>query len=194
MSPHLDSWNSFLFYDRFYLTFYHILTKPRSHRAYQLGAIILGVMSDAYGRRPAFQLATLLVVLFGLLTTFATGFWWLLIFRTLVGVGAGGMEVPFDLLGEIVTHKEKSRCVLLGFIQNICFSTRQWWSTSNLCTIRSRGDCFSLTDPDTAQTTGTTSVIRKFCFCSLAHFSPPATMEQLHNQTTKIGRCLLVVV
>lgn len=68
-------------------------------------------MSDAFGRRPAFQVATLLVVLFGLLTTFATSFWWLLLFRTLVGVGAGGMEVPFDLLGEIVTHKEKSRYV-----------------------------------------------------------------------------------
>eukprot|EP00903_Cladosiphon_okamuranus_P012057 g11321.t1 len=77
-----------------------------------LGAIILGVMSDAYGRRPAFQLATLLVVVNGLLTTFATGFWWLLIFRTLVGVGAGGMEVPFDLLGEIVTHTEKSRILV----------------------------------------------------------------------------------
>eukprot|EP00752_Nemacystus_decipiens_P015681 g13995.t1 len=74
-----------------------------------LGAIILGVMSDAYGRRPAFQVATLLVVLFGLLTTFATGFWSLVIFRSLVGVGAGGMEVPFDLLGEIVTHQEKNR-------------------------------------------------------------------------------------
>ena len=82
---------------------------------YQLGAIILGVMSDAYGRRPAFQLATLLVVLFGLLTTFATGFWSLLIFRTLVGIGAGGMEVPFDLLGEIVTHEEKSRYVVTRY-------------------------------------------------------------------------------
>ncbi|CAM9520869.1 unnamed protein product [Hapterophycus canaliculatus] len=66
-------------------------------------------MSDAYGRRPAFQVATLLVVIFGLLTTFAPSFWWLLLFRSMVGVGAGGMEVPFDLLGELVTHKEKSR-------------------------------------------------------------------------------------
>ncbi|CAM9828892.1 unnamed protein product [Scytosiphon promiscuus] len=77
-----------------------------------LGAIILGVMSDAYGRRPAFQAATLLVVVFGLLTTFAPSFWWLLFFRSMVGVGAGGMEVPFDLLGEIVTHKEKSRILV----------------------------------------------------------------------------------
>ncbi|CAN0265398.1 unnamed protein product, partial [Ectocarpus fasciculatus] len=66
----------------------------------QVGAIFLGMLSDAYGRRPSFQVATLLVVLFGLSTTFATSFWWLLLFRSLVGVGAGGMEVPFDLLGE----------------------------------------------------------------------------------------------
>lgn len=89
-------------------------------------------MSDAYGRRPAFQLATLLVVMFGLLTTFATGFWWLLIFRTLVGVGAGGMEVPFDLLGEIVTHKEKSRYVFAGDVHSVfcslAFLQRQRWS------------------------------------------------------------------
>ncbi|CAN0180784.1 unnamed protein product, partial [Ectocarpus sp. 4 AP-2014] len=66
----------------------------------QVGAIVFGVFSDLYGRRPAFLVATLLVVLFGLSTTFATSFWWLLLFRSLVGVGAGGMEVPFDLLGE----------------------------------------------------------------------------------------------
>lgn len=68
-------------------------------------------MSDDYGRRPAFRVATLLVVVFGVFTTFAAGFWWLLLFRTCVGIGAGGMEVPFDLLGEIVTQKEKSRYV-----------------------------------------------------------------------------------
>lgn len=71
--------------------------------------MILGVVSDLYGRRPAFQIATMLVVGFGVLTSVAPSFWWLLCFRSMVGVGAGGMEVPFDLLGEIVTRKEKSR-------------------------------------------------------------------------------------
>ena len=69
----------------------------------------LGLLSDTYGRRPAFQLATLLVVVFGLMTVFASSFWWLLLFRSMVGVGAGGMEVPFDLLSEIVPRREKSR-------------------------------------------------------------------------------------
>lgn len=71
--------------------------------------MVLGVISDIYGRRPSFQLATALVAVFGLLTVFAPSYWWLLGFRSMVGVGAGGMEVPFDLLGEIVPHKEKSR-------------------------------------------------------------------------------------
>lgn len=75
----------------------------------QLGAVAFGVLSDSYGRRPAFQLATALVVTFGLLTVFAPSFWWLLMFRSMVGVGAGGMEVPFDLLSEMVPRREKAR-------------------------------------------------------------------------------------
>ena len=80
----------------------------------QLGAVVFGLFSDTYGRRPAFLCATLLVVVFGLLTVLAPGFWSLLLFRSMVGVGAGGMEVPFDLLSEIVPRREKSRCGVSG--------------------------------------------------------------------------------
>lgn len=76
-----------------------------------MGSLALGVMSDTLGRRPAFLLATMLVLLFGVSTTFATNIWWLVVFRTLVGFGAGGMEVPFDLLGEMINHKENNRSV-----------------------------------------------------------------------------------
>lgn len=69
----------------------------------------IGVISDAKGRRAGFGVATLLVLLFGLLTVAASSFWWLILFRTLVGVGAGGMEVPFDLLGEALPRKNKAR-------------------------------------------------------------------------------------
>lgn len=74
-----------------------------------MGAVILGLISDEYGRRPGFKIATGLVLVFGLLTVVAPSFWWLLLFRTMVGVGAGGMEVPFDLLSEIVPRNEKGR-------------------------------------------------------------------------------------
>lgn len=77
--------------------------------ALQVGAIVLGVVSDHYGRRPGFKIATGLVLTFGLLTVVAPSFWWLLFFRSMVGVGAGGMEVPFDLLSELVPKKEKGR-------------------------------------------------------------------------------------
>ncbi|CAN0370578.1 unnamed protein product, partial [Laminaria digitata] len=77
-----------------------------------LGAVVFGLFSDSHGRRPAFQLATLLVVVFGLMTVFAPSFWWLLLFRSMVGVGAGGMEVPFDLLSEIVPRREKARVLV----------------------------------------------------------------------------------
>lgn len=69
--------------------------------------MFLGVVSDLYGRLIGFKVATILVVLFGLLTVAAPDFWWLLLFRSLVGVGAGGMEVPFDLLSEIVPRKDR---------------------------------------------------------------------------------------
>lgn len=69
----------------------------------------LGIFSDRYGRRPGFLVATLLVFVFGLLTSVAPSYWWLLFCRSLVGIGAGGMEVPFDLLTELVTVKRKAR-------------------------------------------------------------------------------------
>lgn len=71
--------------------------------------MVLGVIGDVYGRRPGFKIATGLVLGFGLLTVVAPSFGWLLFFRTMVGVGAGGMEVPFDLLGELVPRSEKGR-------------------------------------------------------------------------------------
>lgn len=68
-----------------------------------------GVLSDAYGRRPAFQLATGMVLAFGMLTAAAPSFYWLVLCRMLVGAGASGMTVPYDLLGEVVPREEKSR-------------------------------------------------------------------------------------
>ena len=71
--------------------------------------MFMGVFSDKYGRRLGFLVATMMVVVFGLLTVAAPSFWWLLMFRSMVGVGAGGMEVPFDLLSEVVPVKHKRR-------------------------------------------------------------------------------------
>ncbi|CAM9411951.1 unnamed protein product [Choristocarpus tenellus] len=77
-----------------------------------VGALALGVVSDLYGRRTAFLIATLLVTIFGLLTAAAPSYAWLIGFRSLVGVGAGGMEVPFDLLSEVVPALDRASVLL----------------------------------------------------------------------------------
>lgn len=74
-----------------------------------MGAIVLGLVSDAYGRLPAFKIATGLVSSFGMLTALAPSYWWLLFFRVMVGVGTGEMDVPFDLIWEVLPLKHKGR-------------------------------------------------------------------------------------
>ncbi|CAN0007056.1 unnamed protein product [Choristocarpus tenellus] len=74
-----------------------------------IGSVALGVVSDLYGRRRAFLIATLLVTICGLLTAAAPSYAWLIAFRSLVGVGAGGIEVPFDLLSEVVPSHNRDR-------------------------------------------------------------------------------------
>jgi fucose permease len=71
------------------------------------GSQIWGVVSDVYGRRVGFLLATLLVTIGGLLTAFAKSFSFLLFARAIVGLGIGGTHVPFDLLAEFMPSKER---------------------------------------------------------------------------------------
>lgn len=91
----------------FFLT--RLLSRGYTYIHTQVGAIVLGVLSDNYGRVPAFKMATSLVLCFGLLTVAAPSYYWLLFFRTMVGIGAGGMEVPFDLIGEVLPKRLKGR-------------------------------------------------------------------------------------
>ncbi|CAM9948989.1 unnamed protein product, partial [Discosporangium mesarthrocarpum] len=76
------------------------------------GAIVFGVVSDIYGRRKAFLASTLLVFCFGILTALAPSYLWLVLSRAMVGVGAGGMEAPFDLLSELVPTPIRDRTLL----------------------------------------------------------------------------------
>ncbi|CAM9765552.1 unnamed protein product [Choristocarpus tenellus] len=77
-----------------------------------VGSIILGVVSDIYGRRSAFLIGALLVSICGLLSAVAPSFAWLIGFRFLVGVGAGGAEVPFDLLSELVATPNRDSILM----------------------------------------------------------------------------------
>jgi|EP00982_Pelagococcus_subviridis_P010603 MFS family permease len=65
-----------------------------------IGCAVFGVYADRRGRRPAFVLGTLFVAVFGVASAFSTRLVAMLILRGLVGVGIGGITVPFDLLAE----------------------------------------------------------------------------------------------
>lgn len=80
------------------------------------GSGFWGVLSDWYGRKRAFIFATAVITLGGILTGFATSFPLLLFFRGLVGFGVGGMNVPFDLLAELLPATQRG-----GFLVYIEF-------------------------------------------------------------------------
>jgi MFS family permease len=67
-----------------------------------IGTLFFGYFGDHYGRRPAFLLACAIISLFGLATSFATGFPSLVGVRFMVGFGVGGLVVPFDIFAEFL--------------------------------------------------------------------------------------------
>lgn len=66
------------------------------------GTLLLGPLGDKFGRKPIFVLSAAIIALFGLLTAVANGLASLLVLRFLVGVGVGGLVVPFDTVAEFV--------------------------------------------------------------------------------------------
>ncbi|KAF6265574.1 major facilitator superfamily domain-containing protein [Scenedesmus sp. NREL 46B-D3] len=66
-----------------------------------LGAPAWGMVSDSWGRKVAFGLATLFTAVFGFATAAAPNFQALAVFRALVGFGIPGAVVAFNLLLEL---------------------------------------------------------------------------------------------
>lgn len=64
------------------------------------GTLILGRLGDMYGRRGTFVITAGIVATFGLLSAACPSYGYLLLTRTLVGVGIGGVTVPFDTYAE----------------------------------------------------------------------------------------------
>ena len=55
-----------------------------------IGGVIFGIMSDRFGRRPILQLTILTYSIGTFLSGLADGFWMLMAFRVLTGLGVGG--------------------------------------------------------------------------------------------------------
>ena len=67
-----------------------------------IGTLLLGPLGDKYGRKPIFVVSAAIIAVFGLLTAAATNLVTLVIIRFMVGVGVGGLVVPFDTVAEFV--------------------------------------------------------------------------------------------
>lgn len=80
-----------------------------------VGSAIWGVVSDLYGRKTGFILATLVVSIGGFFSSIAPSYGILLFCQSLVGLGIGGTSVPFDLLAELMPINKRG--VFLIYIQ-----------------------------------------------------------------------------
>ena len=78
---------------------------------------MVGAAGDPWRRKKISVVSILVVCVFGYLSALAPSFVFLLAFRFGVGVGVGGMAVPFDLLAELLptSHRGKFLIYLQGF-------------------------------------------------------------------------------
>ena len=77
------------------------------------GNIILGSGGDRLGRRPIFYFCSFIIGVFGILTSFVHGYIALLIVRFIVGIGLGGLTVPFDILAEFIPTETRGKYLIL---------------------------------------------------------------------------------
>ena len=78
-----------------------------------VGAILFGVLSDKKGRRLGFLVSTSMTFVFSLASSFANSFWLLALLRMLVGVGLGGITIPFTLFTEFLPQEKRGLYLIL---------------------------------------------------------------------------------
>ena len=80
-----------------------------------VGAIVLGKVGDIFGRRVALLTVSSMTVTFGVLTAAAPSYPWLLVARTLVGVGVGAASITYDILAEFVPAEHRASSIMSVF-------------------------------------------------------------------------------
>lgn len=77
-----------------------------------LGTLVLGPLADHLGRRPVFLLSAMTISVFGFLTSTATTYYGLTSLIFCVGIGVGGLTVPFDILAEFLPSSSRGTNLL----------------------------------------------------------------------------------
>lgn len=85
-----------------------------------MGTLILGPLADSVGRRPVFLVAAFIISLFGLGTAMSTNYFMLVAMIFMVGVGVGGLTVPFDILAEFLpSHRRGTNLLLIEYFWTV---------------------------------------------------------------------------
>ncbi|MGN7360767.1 MDR family MFS transporter [Paenibacillus sp. SAF-054] len=85
---------------------------------------VFGKISDLYGRKPVFQIGSLLFVIGSLLCSFSQNMEQLIIFRAIQGIGAGAIvPVTFTIIGDVYRIEERAK--IQGLISSV-------WGISSL--------------------------------------------------------------
>ncbi|CAH1111271.1 unnamed protein product [Psylliodes chrysocephalus] len=78
-----------------------------------LSSTFWGNLSDRYGRKHALKLCAILLFYYGLLSSVAPSFMWILLLRGLVGFAIGCTPQSVTLYAEFLPTKQRAKCVVL---------------------------------------------------------------------------------
>eukprot|EP00934_Nitzschia_sp_Nitz4_P002900 Nitzschia sp. Nitz4//scaffold57_size113557//13151//14779//NITZ4_003982-RA/size113557-processed-gene-0.151-mRNA-1//-1//CDS//3329554819//2890//frame0 len=77
------------------------------------GTLILGPLADHKGRKVIFLLAGSIISVFGIAVACCTNYWSVLAMLFMIGVGVGGLTVPFDILAECIPSHSRGKNLLV---------------------------------------------------------------------------------
>jgi putative MFS transporter len=79
-----------------------------------VGAFAFGRLADRIGRRPVLMAAVVVDACFGVASSFAPDFTWLLVLRFLTGIGVGGtLPVDYTMMAEFLPSDRRGRWLVL---------------------------------------------------------------------------------
>mmetsp|Transcript_30041 Transcript_30041/g.39526 ORF Transcript_30041/g.39526 Transcript_30041/m.39526 type:complete len:457 (-) Transcript_30041:367-1737(-) len=79
-----------------------------------VGAFIFGPLADHKGRRFAYSISLGLMICGGVATYFSVNYVQLILCQAVVGIGVGGVCVPFDYLAEVMPAKRRGTCLMVS--------------------------------------------------------------------------------
>ncbi|XP_065054938.1 synaptic vesicle 2-related protein-like isoform X2 [Rhopilema esculentum] len=78
-----------------------------------IGSGFWGIVSDKYGRKKTLLLSTAIVLYFGILSSRAPSYGWILAVRLFVGFGIGGAPQAVTLVTELLPSAIRGKCIIL---------------------------------------------------------------------------------